>query len=38
LVDLILESDEENPLFKAPIRYKEAQILDIGTGQGNWAM
>ncbi|KAJ6051382.1 uncharacterized protein N7446_006014 [Penicillium canescens] len=38
LVDLILESDEENPLFKAPIRYKEAQILDIGTGQGNWAI
>jgi ubiquinone/menaquinone biosynthesis C-methylase UbiE len=35
---LILDSDNENPLFLAPIHNKNAQILDIGTGQGNWAM
>ena len=41
LVDLILESDRENPLFRSPIgadRERDLQVLDIGTGQGTWAM
>ncbi|OQD90538.1 hypothetical protein PENANT_c001G00487 [Penicillium antarcticum] len=33
VVALVLESENENPLFLAPIQYKNAQILDIGTGQ-----
>jgi len=41
LVDLILDSERENPLFRAPCGDdKEARlhILDIGTGMGTWAM
>lgn len=41
LVDLILDSDRENPLFRAPIgqdREESLQILDIGTGKGTWAL
>jgi hypothetical protein len=41
LVDLILESDRDNPLFRSPIgsdRERPLQVLDIGTGKGTWAM
>ncbi|CAG8148345.1 unnamed protein product [Penicillium salamii] len=41
LVDLILESDRENPLFRSPVgadREGALQVLDIGTGQGTWAI
>lgn len=41
LVDLILDSERENPLFRAPCGDdKEAplHILDIGTGMGTWVM
>ena len=37
LVALILDSDRENPLFRAPVRDPQ-QILDLGTGKGIWAM
>lgn len=33
---LIVEADEENPLFRAPVI--PANILDIGTGKGSWAI
>ncbi|KAJ5770169.1 uncharacterized protein N7511_002220 [Penicillium nucicola] len=38
IVSLVLDSDNENPLFQSPIRCKNPQILDLGTGQGNWAI
>ncbi|KAJ5334539.1 hypothetical protein N7452_006942 [Penicillium brevicompactum] len=41
LVDLILESDRANPLFRSPVgadRDRALQVLDIGTGQGTWAV
>lgn len=41
LVDLILDSDRDNPLFRSPIgadRELPLQVLDIGTGKGTWAM
>lgn len=41
LVDLIMDSDRANPLFRSPIgtnRERPLQILDIGTGKGTWAM
>ncbi|KAJ5984330.1 hypothetical protein N7481_006429 [Penicillium waksmanii] len=41
LVDLILDSERENPLFRAPCGDdKEAplHILDIGTGMGTWVI
>jgi hypothetical protein len=40
-VDLILDSERENPLFRAPCGDdKEAplHVLDIGTGMGTWVM
>lgn len=41
LVDLIMDSDRANPLFRSPIgtdRERPLQVLDIGTGKGTWAM
>jgi hypothetical protein len=37
LVALVLDSERENPLFRAPVRHPK-QILDLGTGKGIWAM
>ncbi|KAJ5557369.1 hypothetical protein N7513_002958 [Penicillium frequentans] len=37
LVALVLDSDRENPLFRAPIT-KPEHILDLGTGKGTWAI
>lgn len=34
LVYLVLDSKEENPLFRSPIGEKAQHILDIGTGNG----
>lgn len=30
----ILESQEENPLFRAPISQEAKNIIDLGTGNG----
>ena len=38
LVALVMDSDRENPLFHSPIGENPKHILDLGTGQGNWAM
>lgn len=38
LLALVLDSERENPLFRAPIEKDPKHILDIGTGKGNWAM
>ncbi|KAJ5215143.1 hypothetical protein N7468_010822 [Penicillium chermesinum] len=35
---LILDHNEPNPLFRAPIGEQPKQILDIGTGKGSWAV
>ena len=37
LVALVMDSDRENPLFRAPVKDPK-NILDLGTGLGNWAM
>lgn len=36
LVQLMLECQQPNPLFRAPIRANPKYILDLGTGQGQW--
>lgn len=36
LAFLILESQQENPLFRSPIRKDAQHILDLGTGDGQW--
>ncbi|KAJ5104252.1 hypothetical protein N7532_004781 [Penicillium argentinense] len=38
LVALVMDSERENPLFHSPIGDHPKNILDIGTGQGNWAV
>ncbi|KAJ5691958.1 hypothetical protein N7462_001381 [Penicillium macrosclerotiorum] len=35
---LVLDQDQENPLFRSPIGDSPKHILDIGTGQGSWAI
>lgn len=35
---LVLDSQEENPLFHSPIPRSAQNILDIGTGDGAWAV
>lgn len=36
---LILESQQKNPLFRSPIDESKVQnILDLGTGDGAWAI
>ena len=37
-LNTILDSQQKNPFFRAPISSKAQNILDIGTGQGNWAV
>ncbi|KAE8146283.1 S-adenosyl-L-methionine-dependent methyltransferase [Aspergillus avenaceus] len=34
----VLDHNQPNPLFRAPIKESPKNILDIGTGQGNWAI
>ena len=38
IVAMILESQQKNPLFLAPISETAQNILDIGTGSGVWAV
>ena len=41
LVDLIMDSDRDNPLFRSPVginQERPLEVLDIGTGKGTWAM
>ncbi|KAJ5332859.1 uncharacterized protein N7506_006642 [Penicillium brevicompactum] len=38
LLALIMDSDRDNPLFYSPIGDHPKNILDLGTGQGNWAI
>lgn len=38
LLALVMDSDRDNPLFYSPIGDNPTNILDLGTGQGNWAM
>lgn len=38
LVLLVLDSQEENPLFRSPISESAQHILDIGTGDASWAI
>lgn len=38
LVYMILDCHSPNPLFRSPIIANPKNILDIGTGDGNWAM
>lgn len=38
LLHLIINSGQTNPLFRAPISGKAQQVLDIGTGDGAWAL
>jgi len=38
LVALIMESERNNPFFRSPIGDSPQHILDIGTGQGTWAI
>lgn len=35
---LLHDQNEENLYFRSPIDLEEAQILDVGTGNGAWAM
>lgn len=34
----ILDSEQENPLFRSPISKTAQNILDVGTGSGVWAV
>ncbi|KAJ5107355.1 hypothetical protein N7456_004030 [Penicillium angulare] len=38
IVDLLMNSDHHNPLFRAPVGEDAQHILDIGTGAGHWAI
>ncbi|CAG8386125.1 unnamed protein product [Penicillium salamii] len=38
LLALVMDSDRDNPLFYSPIGDNPTNILDLGTGQGNWAI
>ncbi|KAJ5102429.1 hypothetical protein NUU61_004651 [Penicillium alfredii] len=38
LVDLIMDSHRDNPLFRSPVGDDPQHILDIGTGKGTWAI
>jgi ubiquinone/menaquinone biosynthesis C-methylase UbiE len=38
LVAIVMDSDRETPLFHSPIGDNPQHILDLGTGQGKWAM
>ncbi len=34
----IIEAMQENPFFRAPISESAQNVLDVGTGQGAWAI
>lgn len=36
LMAIVIESRQENPLFRSPIGDNPQNILDIGTGNGPW--
>ncbi|KAF3011295.1 hypothetical protein E8E15_002626 [Penicillium rubens] len=38
MVFLVLDHDQPNSLFRAPIGNSPKNIMDIGTGQGSWAI
>lgn len=38
LATLLHDQDEENQFFRAPINLEGGQILDIGCGEGQWAL
>lgn len=38
IVCLILDSDAKNPFFRSPIPETAQNILDVGTGNGVWAV
>lgn len=38
LAALLHDQNEENQFFRSPIKLEGAQILDIGCGEGQWAM
>lgn len=38
LVYLVLDCQEKNPLFRSPVGDNAQNILDLGTGQGDWAI
>ena len=38
MADTIMESQQENPFFRSPISPKAQHVLDLGTGQGGWAI
>lgn len=38
LVHLVLDANEENPFFRAPIGPNPKHIIDIGAGQGEWSI
>lgn len=35
---LILNSQLKNPLFRSPISEKAQNVIDLGTGSGDWAL
>lgn len=35
---LILNSQLKNPLFRSPLSDKAQNIIDLGTGNGDWAL
>lgn len=38
LVSLVHDKDEANPLFRSPLSKDVKYVLDIGTGEGSWAV
>ena len=38
LLFLILDSQRENPLFRSRLGKKAQNVLDLGTGNGEWAL
>lgn len=38
LVSLVYDKDEAEPLFRSPIPSTATRVLDIGTGEGSWAI
>ena len=35
---LVMESGQDNTLFRSPLSPQAQRILDIGTGDGSWAV
>lgn len=38
LLFLILDSQRENPLFRSRLEKNAQNVLDLGTGNGEWAL